>query len=180
MKKFALDGPDMHLYKTNEKIGWASMISMSALQNPTNNLVTNDSLRFRLRTKLYPHAKEEEDAELPQNPSEKQLIVWEMSNLADKLRTQIDEDQAFVDLQISKEFQAGHFWGGHTTWKTSLLMREIHSQNYLGINMELLHVDQNWRELIASYNVTLLDGHDRIVKEFGMKEKIMYIYFNLI
>ncbi|CAL8125639.1 unnamed protein product [Orchesella dallaii] len=159
------DGPDMHLYKTNEKIGWSSMISVSALQNPTNRLVTNDALRFRLRTKLYPNGKAEEETP---GPSEKQRILWEISDVASKLKQEIDEDQAFVDLHISKEFVAGHYWGGNTRWKSSLLMREIHHQNYLGINMELLHVDQNWRELVASYNVTLLDAHDRIVKEFSI------------
>lgn len=156
----------MHLYKMNEKIGWSSMISMSAIQNPSNRLVTNNALRFRLRTRLYPNGKQDEDPDASTGPSEKQLIQWEISDIATKLKRQIDEDQAFVDLNISKEFQAGHYWGGDTRWRTSLLMREIHQQNYLGINMELLHVDQNWRELVASYNVTMLDAHNRIVKEF--------------
>jgi hypothetical protein len=113
-----------------------------------------------------------------EGPSEKQLIQWEIPGLLEKLRNEDsltalqNDNQAFVDLKVTKEFGAGHFWGGHTLWKLSLLMRQINNQNYLGMNVELAHNDANWKELLASYNVTLLDAHSRIVKEFCKFESV--------
>ncbi len=88
--------------------------------------------------------------------------------LSQKLKelTNSGNEELFQELNVTKEFVAGHSWNGFSLWRAGLLAKTINRQVYLGLNMELVQRDGDWKELEASYNVTMLDAHSRIAKEF--------------
>lgn len=78
-----------------------------------------------------------------------------------------NQDELFRELNVTKEFVAGHSWNGFSLWRAGLLAKTISRQVYLGLSVDLVQADADWKALEAEYNVTMLDAHGRIAKEFG-------------
>ncbi|OXA51105.1 hypothetical protein Fcan01_14353 [Folsomia candida] len=169
---FTTFGPEQHLYaRKGDSISVSNVVSRQTLENPKFGLLSRNTLRLKVKVRVYPKVDkvQSEVNTQKQNPSEKQLVLWEVKNLANKLSyIAKNQDELFRELNVTKEFVAGHSWNGFSLWRAGLLAKTISRQVYLGLSVDLVQADADWKALEAEYNVTMLDAHGRIAKEFAI------------